>query len=748
MAVTTTYSLTNTVSEFVGNTFVSGPEFGSTVVSNGGAGFLLSYGWQSGANIGPLVDFYTDGTATPSRGFLIPYGVADADVDMIGDPAMIRLSNGNYAVVWDSATQGGGDVRGAIFNAAGAIVHADFAVSVFASDADPEVAALANGNWVVVMRDNTDIVTQLMSPTGTQIGGQTSFTSFGGIITDEDPVVTALNDGGYAIAWTGNGFLTSDHIWLAIRNADGTQRVAPFDFSGSGSGSDSQPALATLQNGNIALVYKDTGWTDGLTLHIINPNNGADISGFIRVDVDDARIEQDPDITVLSNGMIVVTWTHPFAAGDDDIRGRLFSATGVPIQVNGANTFTLTGAAGDQNKSSIAALLEGRFVTAWTSSTSETGGSGSSIRVEVNQLIETLTSDATGDVMTGSALSSRLFGNGGDDTMLGGGGRDSLFGGDGNDTITSDGDGGRYEGGAGNDLMESGDGNETMLGGDGNDTIDHSWFNGAYNFDMTSGLTNYSGESYTGFETVLMGGGDDSVGGTTGNDTVDGGAGNDSLFGLAGDDDLTGGAGRDTLDGGAGNDTLNGGAGNDNGRGGDDADTLTLGGGRDKGFGGAGNDTLNGGSGRDRLEGGSGDDAILGGGGKNKMLGDGGNDTLQGGGGADNMDGGAGDDLLFGNGGKDRMFGGFGADTFRGGSGGDTMDGGAGADVFVFGQGSGRDRVLNFEDGIDRIDLEGVAFGDLTITSFALGVRVTLDAGDRVELTGVTLNQIDAGDFI
>ena len=83
-------------------------------------------------------------------------------------------------------------------------------------------------------------------------------------------------------------------------------------------------------------------------------------------------------------------------------------------------------------------------------------------------------------------------------------------------------------------------------------SIDHSWFNGDYNFDMTTGLTNYGSESYTEFEVVRMGGGNDSVGGTTGADTIRGGAGNDRLFGLGGNDRLDGEAGNDTMEGGPG----------------------------------------------------------------------------------------------------------------------------------------------------------------------------------------------------
>jgi Ca2+-binding RTX toxin-like protein len=698
MAITTNYSLSTTVSAFFGSSYTEAENSGATVVGTGGDGFLLSYRSDDGEFVLPLVDFYLNGTATRSRGLFIPQLADPAEVDLLGDPAMIRLADGNYAVVWDSGTQGGGTVRGTVFAQDGAPISRDFEVSPTPADFDPVLAALPGGNWVVVMSNLTQIVAQILSPTGAKIGGQATFSSSSN--NNLQPVIAGLPDDGYAIAWTAFPGLFApigSSVWIAIRNADGTERVASTEIAIGAAGDDNtQPAMAVLQNGSIALVYKDSGWPgDGITLQIINSTTGT-ASATIRVDPPafEGEIEQDPDVTVLANGMILVTWTRPFSATNNDILGRLFTASGVPLQVDGADHIAISVDATNQTHSSVAALLEGRFVTTWTDSDLEPGGMVSSVKVKVNQIGETLTSDASGDTMTGSGLRSTLFGGGGDDTIRGGGGRDTLFGGDGDDRITADGDGGLYDGGAGDDVMLSGNGGETMVGGAGTDLIDHRRIGGAYSFDMATGQTNLGNESFTGFETALMGAGSNSVSGTTGGDTIDGGAGDDMLLGQDGNDRLIGGAGRDSLDGGTGN------------------DRLTGGGARDKLFGDAGHDRLDGGGGQDRLAGGDG------------------NDTLSGGAG------------------KDRLFGGAGADRLDGGRGADILDGGAGRDVFVFGQRSGRDRVLNFENGIDRIDLDGVAFADLTITRFSIGVRIRLDAGDQLELTGVTLNQIGADDFI
>ncbi len=83
-------------------------------------------------------------------------------------------------------------------------------------------------------------------------------------------------------------------------------------------------------------------------------------------------------------------------------------------------------------------------------------------------------------------------------------------------------------------------------------------------------------------------------------------------------------------------------------------------------------------------------------------------------GGGDTLDGGNGDDGLSGQGGGggDRLAGGEGADTLVGGEGSDVLVGGEGGDLFVFSVLDGLvDRVRDFAPGVDRIALDGDAFG-------------------------------------
>ncbi|HYC44888.1 MAG TPA: calcium-binding protein [Burkholderiales bacterium] len=142
----------------------------------------------------------------------------------------------------------------------------------------------------------------------------------------------------------------------------------------------------------------------------------------------------------------------------------------------------------------------------------------------------------------------------------------------------------------------------------------------------------------------------------------------------------------------------------------------------------AGSDTLRGIATRDVLNGLDGGDSIEGNAGDDALSGGAGNDVIDGGFGADELVGDAGADVLSGREGPDQL---------DGGPGDDMLDGGPGDDAYVFGRGSGTDRVAEeFASG----EINSVVFGagvapeDVTVTRsgdgaglVTLGIRGTND---------------------
>ena len=351
-------------------------------------------------------------------------------------------------------------------------------------------------------------------------------------------------------------------------------------------------------------------------------------------------------------------------------------------------------------------------------------------------LIGTKAIDATGNaqanVIIGNAAANRIDGGKGADTMTGGAGDDTYIVDNAHDTVIeglgyADGhytDAGRdtvlasasYTLGANvENLTLTGTAAINGKGNDENNTITGN--------DAANVLT-----SVGSFDTLIGGGGNDTLIELDFGTTMRGGAGTNLLYGEDGNDTLrdTGLAGTQSrLDGGAGDDTLTGGAGND---------VLN---------GGTGNDTMNGGAGDDIYVVDSTDDKVseAGGSGRDTVLakasvvlgegieigvvdafsqasltGNAANNVLGGNTFAQTLDGKDGDDILFGAGGADILIGGNGDDTLITAYGGDRMTGGSGKDTFVVfteGTQSTPSAITDFVSGTDRL---------LVINPFASGL--------------------------
>jgi Ca2+-binding RTX toxin-like protein len=217
-------------------------------------------------------------------------------------------------------------------------------------------------------------------------------------------------------------------------------------------------------------------------------------------------------------------------------------------------------------------------------------------------------------------------------------------------TITGNNGNNLIDGGAGADVMAAGLGDDTYVVDDVGDSISD-----AGGIDTVRAAMDYA--LGTGFDNLVLTGGDDLVGnGNSAVNAITGNGGANILHGLAGNDSMAGGGGNDLLNGGVGADAMSGGEGDDiyyvdsasdsvtelagqgydtvrssvtfslapeierlvlrgtadlNGKGNDLANDVWGNAGANRLDGGAGDDRLNGGGGIDRLIGGLGDDVFV-----------------------------------------------------------------------------------------------------------------------------------------
>lgn len=104
------------------------------------------------------------------------------------------------------------------------------------------------------------------------------------------------------------------------------------------------------------------------------------------------------------------------------------------------------------------------------------------------------------------------------------------------------------------------------------------------------------------------------------------------------------------------------------------------------------------------------------------------------------------EDALGGSG-ADTLIGNDWANLLDGGLGDDLLTGGAGGDLFAFDGAWGRDVVADFQDGLDRLQLQGRSFESLTIEQTAEGALVG-DGLNWVQLAGVSTGLLNQDDFL
>lgn len=446
MAITTIYSLDPIASDAAANQFTSGDQLLPATMRLSNGGYVLAYNNFSATVGGIIVDFFdADNNVVRSQ-----IEVFEGSTTANGTPAITELSNGNIVVVWDDDHTDSPGLKGRIMDQNGQFVGNELAL-VGGTQGDPEVVALANGGFVVVYAAQGNVFFRVFDNAGID---QTGFTQVNALNTpgnQSDPTITALENGDFAITFTDN---SSGNLDLYTRIFDGlgdpvsANEVVIFD----GTSNVSQAASAALPNGDYAVVWAAEGWgsegsSTGITLQIFD-ETGASVIQRIHVNTPTAGLDElDPAITVLDSGFIVVTWTLQEDSIESNIRGRIYDQTGNPITVNGlAEDFPLTSSSSNEVKSTVAALLDGKFLTSWQDADTANDNDGGSISNTILQLSRGQVGDNAANVFYATDLPDIMVGGDNDDVfayvengisgkLSGGVINDKIFGGGGDDTI-------------------------------------------------------------------------------------------------------------------------------------------------------------------------------------------------------------------------------------------------------------------------------------------------------------------------
>jgi Ca2+-binding RTX toxin-like protein len=278
--------------EILVNQLVSGSQTRSAVTNLADGGFAVT--WQGAGVVGgPLEDmglrlFNADGT--PRSGEINWTG---GGLSGSRSPVITQLGNGNILVVYEEAFAAFSHdtdltgILGRIFSATGAVVAARVPINTttLGSQLDPAVAALAGGGFVVTWTDNSSasadtsgiaVRAQVFTDAGAPVGAELLVnTIIAGNQTE--PVVTALSDGRFLIAWTDNSIGADSDIRVQLFNADGTTSGSELRVNVASSvGNQSEPAITELSDGRIMVAWRDSAANSSdIAGQIIDPREAA-----------------------------------------------------------------------------------------------------------------------------------------------------------------------------------------------------------------------------------------------------------------------------------------------------------------------------------------------------------------------------------------------------------------------------------------------------------------------------------------
>ncbi len=418
--------------------------------------------------------------------------------------SVIALSDGTFLVV---ERQDVDDGQGAlVFQLFGTIIGADGTVLVTdtRSDDSPyaadllDMTELSDGTIAVVCGQSggfgRSVKVVMIDPDTLEATNDGFVSSDPGYIENEASI-TALNNGGFAVAMFADTPTASQGIQLVTFDADGVRQSEVFVSETRIDGV--VPRIETLEDGNLLIIWGEGNVTDfadfnagGLIGQIFSPN-GSPIG-------------------------------EPFFAGND--------VSNVTIEINSDQTFTVNSwNIQGGNTANVFAIGDLTVIEPEPEDPPDETPDHPPVGTPGNDVFDgtdgpdEFSGGAGMDVISGGAGDDDLFGGSGQDRITGGRGDDNLAGGADNDSLTGGAGADRIFGGSGHDRMNGGRDNDFLNGGGGNDTL--------------SGV-----------------GGSDTLKGGKGHDTLKGGKGDDVLKGDKGNDTLKGGKGDDTLKGGAGYD--------------------------------------------------------------------------------------------------------------------------------------------------------------------------------------------------
>ena len=309
----------------------------------------------------------------------------DQNSSPIPAQSVTALANGDFVVAWDSDGQDGSG-KGAfaqIFSSNGMKKGSEFQVNLGTQNNQehPTVTALDDGGFIIAFMsygqdgessNYTNSYAQRYDASGATVGSQFI------LHNNSDqyqhmPVVTALDNGRFVATWQAqytNQYKVYSRIFDSNNNASGNE----FMVNTSTSGMQAHADNTKLSDGGFVVTWVDYGQQAHGIYGQRFDATGAKIGSEFQVNTYTNSDQIEPAVSALTDGGFVVAWQSNGQDGDSyGIYGQRFDASGVAV---GSEFRVNTETQNSQEFSTVEGLSDGGFLVAWTSDSQDGSGYG------------------------------------------------------------------------------------------------------------------------------------------------------------------------------------------------------------------------------------------------------------------------------------------------------------------------------------------------------------------------------------
>lgn len=301
------------------------------------------------------------------------------------DAAVALDAAGNFLIAWQAENADGSNnaIKAQRYLNTGAKLGNEFQVNTytFGSQQAPATVGLPNGDFVIVWgsasaQDGSreGIFGRLYSAAGTPLTGEFQVNEFT-LGIQGNASVAVDGDGDFVVAWEGF-YEDGDGYGIFARrfNAAGLPLTGEFPINGVTTGDQRFPAVASDAAGNFVVTWRgDDSSGYGIYARRFNPQGQA-LTGEFTVNATELADQMQPGIAMDSDGDFTIVWQSQFQdAGSAGIYARRYTPAAAPIGSEfRVNTYTT----GDQGTPAVAVNAAGDTVVTWQTPNQDGSGLG------------------------------------------------------------------------------------------------------------------------------------------------------------------------------------------------------------------------------------------------------------------------------------------------------------------------------------------------------------------------------------